>query len=208
MIRSLLVAATVAVASQSCPAVAQSHDEALISPSFSLVEHRIGPSAPASVLPEQSGLAPPDAKLQSVPQPMLSRGGFARPAGREKFLTFVRAAELRHALPEGLLDALVAVESAYRPDIVSRAGAMGLAQLMPATARSLGVFDPFDPRANVDGGARFLRAMLDRFGSVALALAAYNAGPRAVIRAGGIPGNAETPGYVQKVLALWRMAPR
>ena len=208
MIRSLLLAATVAVASQPCPAVAQTDDEALISASFSLVEHRIGTSASASILPEQSGLAPPDGKPRSVRQPMLYRGDFARPADREKFLTFVRAAELRHALPEGLLDALVEVESAYRPDMVSRAGAMGLAQLMPATARALGVFDPFDPRANVDGGARFLRAMLDRFGSVALALAAYNAGPKAVIRAGGIPGNAETPGYVQKVLALWGTAPR
>lgn len=208
MIRLLLLAATVAVSSQSCPAVAQTHDEALISASFSLVEHRIGTSASASILPEQSGLAPPDRKPRSVSQPMLSRGGFARPAGREKFLTFVRAAELRHALPGGLLDALVAVESAYRPDVVSRAGAIGLAQLMPSTARALGVLDPFDPRANVDGGARFLRAMLDRFGSVALALAAYNAGPKAVIRAGGIPGNAETPGCVEKVLAMWRVGAR
>lgn len=208
MIRSLLLYATLAVASHSSPAVAQTPDEALIVASFSLVEHRIGRSASASILPEQSRLAPPGGKPPSVLQPKLSRGGFARPAGREKFLTFVRAAELRHALPEGLLDALVAVESAYRPDVVSRAGAMGLAQLMPETARALGILDPFDPRANVDGGARFLRAMLDRFGSVALALAAYNAGPKAVIRAGGIPGNAETPGYVQKVLAMWRIGPR
>jgi soluble lytic murein transglycosylase-like protein len=82
---------------------------------------------------------------------------------------------------------------------------MGLAQLMPATARALGVLDPFDARMNVDGGARFLRAMLDKFGSVTLALAAYNAGPAAVMRARGIPANSETPTYVRKVLSAWRL---
>ena len=81
---------------------------------------------------------------------------------------------------------------------------MSLAQLMPATARALGVLDPFDARLNVDGGARFLRAMLDKFGSVTLALAAYNAGPAAVTRARGIPASSETPAYVRKVLSAWR----
>ena len=124
-------------------------------------------------------------------------------AARVRVLAFIRAAELRHALPRGLLEALVEVESAFQPDAVSRAGAMGLVQLMPATARALGVFNPFDARANVDGGARFLRAMLDRFGSVGLALAAYNAGPGAVLRSRGVPANSETPAYVRKVLAVW-----
>ena len=80
---------------------------------------------------------------------------------------------------------------------------MGLSQLMPATARALGVLNPFDARANVDGGARYLRAMLDRFGSIKLALAAYNAGPGAVLRSRGVPANSETPAYVAKVLAAW-----
>ena len=115
----------------------------------------------------------------------------------------VTAAEFRHALPAGLLDALIAVESAYRPGAVSAAGAAGLAQLMPDTARSLGVVDRFDILASIEGGARYLRAQLDRFDSIALALAAYNAGPGAVRRAGGIPRNGETPDYVSKVLAAW-----
>ena len=111
-------------------------------------------------------------------------------------LAFIRAAEMRHALPLGLLEALVEVESAFQPGAISRAGAMGLSQLMPATARALGVLNPFDARANVDGGARYLRAMLDRFGSIKLALAAYNAGPGAVLRSRGVPANSETPAYV------------
>ena len=115
----------------------------------------------------------------------------------------VTAAELRHALPYGLLDALIVVESGYRPLAISRAGAAGLAQLMPATARNLGVANRFDIASSIDGGARYLRAQLDRFESVALALAAYNAGPGAVSRARGIPQNGETPDYVSKVLAAW-----
>lgn len=79
----------------------------------------------------------------------------------------------------------------------------GLAQLMPATARELGVTNRHDPQQNIDGGARYLRQMLDRFGSVHLALAAYNAGPGAVTKAGGIPRNRETPGYVRSVLDRW-----
>lgn len=94
-------------------------------------------------------------------------------------------------------------ESRYHPAVASPAGALGLAQLMPGTARDLGVGNRLDPVANLDGGARYLRAMLDRFGSVPLALAAYNAGPGAVEAARGIPGNRETPGYVVNVLSYW-----
>jgi hypothetical protein len=80
---------------------------------------------------------------------------------------------------------------------ISKAGAAGLGQLMPATARDLGVSNRFDPMSNIFGAARYLRQMLDKFGVVHLALAAYNAGPGAVERAGGIPRNGETPAYVR-----------
>ena len=90
-------------------------------------------------------------------------------------------------------------ESGWNPSAVSTKGATGLAQLMPATARRLGV-DATDPRQNLDGGARYLRMMYDRFGSWRLALAAYNAGPLAVEKHDGIPPYAETTNYVRSIL--------
>jgi hypothetical protein len=99
-----------------------------------------------------------------------------------------------------LFQALVRVESAFNPDAVSPAGARGPAQLMPGTARALGVTID-DPRENLDGGARYLLAQIEAFGSLDLALAAYNAGPDAVRRFGGIPPYAETRAYVARVLA-------
>lgn len=123
---------------------------------------------------------------------------------RASYLPHVYAAEARYALPTGLLDALVWTESRYDPLALSHVGAAGLGQLMPATARELGVTNRFDPVSNIDGAARYLRQMLDRFGVVHLALAAYNAGPGAVTRAGGIPRNGETPTYVRNVLRRWK----
>ena len=101
-----------------------------------------------------------------------------------------------------LLAALVQHESNFDPDARSHAGAIGLAQLMPGTAAGLKV-DPHDPEQNLAGGARFLRSMLDRFGSVELGLAAYNAGPTRVAQAGGVPRITETQNYVQRVTATW-----
>lgn len=125
-------------------------------------------------------------------------------AARMAYWPLVRDAECRHQLPSGLLDALVLHESRYMPWAVSRVGAGGLTQLMPGTARDLGVSNRFDPVSNIDAGACYLRAMLDRYRSVPYALAAYNAGPGAVDRAGGIPANVETPGYVLRILGSWR----
>ncbi|MEQ8694023.1 MAG: lytic transglycosylase domain-containing protein [Gammaproteobacteria bacterium] len=100
-----------------------------------------------------------------------------------------------------LYRANIEVESAYRQDAVSSAGAIGLGQLMPATARDLGV-DPLDPLQNLDGAARYLAMMLDTFGDPRLALAAYNAGPDAVRQYGGIPPYRETQNHVARVMAV------
>lgn len=100
-----------------------------------------------------------------------------------------------------LFRALLQAESNYNPVAVSSAGAYGLGQLMPATAKELGV-DRHDPKQNLDGSARYLLAQLDRFGTVDLALAAYNAGPNAVAKYGGIPPYAETQKYVRKIRSM------
>ena len=139
----------------------------------------------------------------------ISRKGSRRSQGaapsfrRAVYLPHVYAAEAQYGLPTGLLDALIWTESRYNPFAISGAGAAGLGQLMPKTARELGVANRFDPRANLWAAARYLRQMLDKFGMVHLAVAAYNAGPGAVERAGGIPLNGETPSYVRNVLAFW-----
>jgi len=115
------------------------------------------------------------------------------------YLELARAAARRHAVPEDLFLRLVQRESGWNSAAVSAKGAVGLAQLMPETAALLGV-SATDPAQNLDGGARYLRAMYDRFGSWRLALAAYNAGPEAVQQAGGIPAYEETRAYVKAIL--------
>ena len=119
--------------------------------------------------------------------------------GRSRWTEPARAAARRHGIPEDLFLRLVRQESGFDPDARSHKGAMGLAQLMPGTARLLGV-DPRDPVQNLEGGARYLAQQYRRFGSWRLALAAYNAGPGAVERHGGVPPYRETRGYVRAIL--------
>lgn len=116
------------------------------------------------------------------------------------YLALFSAAEARHGVSAELLEAVAKQESGFDANAVSPAGAQGLMQLMPGTAQALGV-NPFDPAEAVDGSARLLSQHLRRFGSVPLALAAYNAGPGAVEKFGGIPPYRETQGYVRKIMA-------
>ena len=119
--------------------------------------------------------------------------------------SMVQKAATAAGVDPALFDALIASESGYDPNARSRAGAMGLSQLMPGTAKSLGVENPFDPWQNLQGGARYLAQMMSKFKDPKLALAAYNAGPGAVERAGGIPNYKETQGYVEKVMRLYEL---
>jgi soluble lytic murein transglycosylase-like protein len=120
-------------------------------------------------------------------------------AYKGEYLAVAKAMAAKHGIPEDMFLRLVQQESGWNPGAVSSKGATGLAQLMPGTAARLGV-DAKDPHQNLDGGARYLRMMFDRFGSWRLALAAYNAGPQAVEKYGGIPPYAETQGYVTAIL--------
>lgn len=129
-------------------------------------------------------------------------GSSPSPGGLE-LQELVRSTAARHGLPAHLLQAVMQVESGGDPRAVSPRGARGLMQLMPDTATLLGVSDSFDPQLNLDGGARYLSSLLDRYsGDLDKALGAYNAGPGAVDRHDGIPPYPETERYIEKVRQL------
>ena len=116
----------------------------------------------------------------------------------------IEEAARRHNVDPNLVRSVIKVESNFNPNAVSRKGAMGLMQLMPATARSLNVSNPFDPQQNVDAGVRHLRKLLDSYGGdVRLSLAAYNAGAGAVARSAGVPRFGETRNYVRRITQLY-----
>lgn len=118
-----------------------------------------------------------------------------------RYGTTIRSAARLYQLPESLVRAVIHTESNYNPNAVSRTGAMGLTQLMPSTARFLGVGRPFDPRQNIYGGAKFLRLLANRFGGdMVLVLAGYFSGAGAVQKYGGVPPHAGVRGYVKAVL--------
>jgi soluble lytic murein transglycosylase-like protein len=116
----------------------------------------------------------------------------------------IREAATLYRLPETFIRAVMRVESDFSPNVVSHAGAMGLMQLMPRTARAMGVRDPFNPRQNILGGTRYLRILANKFsGDLVLTIAGYNAGEGAVIRYRGVPPYRETRRYVQRVLRYY-----
>lgn len=135
---------------------------------------------------------PPAQNLEPVPK---------RPLPVRPYAKLVQNASERHEIDPMLLHAMIEVESGYRSDATSPSGAMGLMQLMPATAAQYAVHDPFDPGANIDAGAQHMRVLLDRFG-VEGALAAYNAGEGSVRKFRGIPPYPETHSYVTRILRI------
>lgn len=144
--------------------------------------------------------------LQSIGEAVMNtaRRIFEPPASAAPYLEHIRAAELRHGIPESLLTRLLYQESRFRPDIIegrtkSTAGALGIAQFMPGTAADMGV-DPLDPYQSIDGAARYLRLQFDKFGSWDKALAAYNWGPGNVQRKGLDAAPLETRNYLSQIL--------
>lgn len=132
-----------------------------------------------------------------------SRAWRLRPSYNGEYNHHIEAAAAQHGVSVALVRSIIQVESAFDAQAVSSAGAQGLMQLMPATARRFGVTDSFDPRQNIFAGVRYLRVLLDLFnGNVGLAAAGYNAGENAVLRYNGVPPYRETRGYVEKVQAL------
>ncbi|MBM7516412.1 transglycosylase SLT domain-containing protein [Nocardioides nitrophenolicus] len=145
----------------------------------------------------------PDVIRRIIDQPAAGASPVAaRAATTTPYADLITAAAARTGVPASLIAAVAKQESGFDARAVSPAGAQGLMQLMPGTARGLGVSDPFDPAQAIDGGARLLRSLLDRFGRTDLALAAYNAGAGAVTRYGGIPPYQETQNYVRNVMAM------
>ncbi|MBI3930164.1 MAG: lytic transglycosylase domain-containing protein [Armatimonadetes bacterium] len=176
----------------------------------------VGLSGPSRSSPAVAGSAPKDSVSELVDRIAGSRCGLTGAYSRQeqplpepdppRVEIYTLHDSIRHEaeqmwLDPVLVDLVVRYESGYNPDAVSPAGATGLMQLMPGTAALMNVKDPFDPEQNLAGGSRYLAMMLERFGDVRLALAAYNAGPKAVEFWGAIPPYPETQHYVENIMA-------
>lgn len=175
-----------------------------VQPSSFAIPAPMAPHLPTQIPPPRVPYTWPDASVPLPNEVPYWAGGAALP-----YVATVQRAAYYYQLPPELIWAVIKVESNFREQAVSRVGARGLMQLMPATARSIGVRDSLDPEQNILGGAYYLRSLANRFGgNIYFTLAAYNAGPTAVRRHGGIPPYRETENYVRKVLwYYWNAAP-
>ena len=154
-------------------------------------------------LPERRGAPEATVSAPAVPQAAIPAKASAPELPPEQL---ANAAAAKYGLPPSLVRSVMKAESGFQPRAVSPKGAVGLMQLMPGTAQTLGV-NPFDPAQNVDAGTRYLRALLEKYnGALRHALAAYNAGPAAVEKHGGVPPFAETLDYIRRVEREWKRA--
>lgn len=162
------------------------------------VQHRIGDIIQKFDPPR---VKTADEKPEPSAVPLRNTSAYNGPGFGRELESLIQQESSRHQVSPDLVRAMVRVESGGKPNAVSSAGAIGLMQLMPDTARQLGV-DPYDPQENLDGGIRFLKNLANRYGNLDQTLAAYNAGPAAVDRYHGIPPYRETQNYVRQIRNL------
>jgi len=174
---------------------------------WSSTERRYKPVPSAKMGAARSAAAEVNQYLKQTPETSGPAANFLRnnkPFTEADVEAAIQQAAARHNVDPNLVRSVIKVESNFNPNAVSRKGAMGLMQLMPSTARSLHVTNPFDPQQNVDAGVRHLKQLLESYGgNVKLSLAAYNAGAGAVARSAGIPRFAETQNYVRRITNLY-----
>lgn len=174
---------------------------------WSVTDKRYKPVPSAKMGAARSAAAEVNQYLRQNPETSTSSPSFLRSTKaftEQDVDAAIEQAAARHNVDPNLVRSVIKVESNFNPNAVSRKGAMGLMQLMPSTARSLHVTNPFDPQQNVDAGVRHLKQLLESYGgNVKLSLAAYNAGAGAVARSAGVPRFAETQNYVRRITSLY-----